>query len=153
LEEEGMENPISKGLKIIFIVHMIISTILGLGLWLVPGRFLLFIGWVPEYVTFAETERRLPGTNLVDPYITRFLGAALLALAYSSFRGWRMQKWIEVALVVQVEALFYILGLLAIIWKLVQYPRPIPAIGYLLFVIITGFAVAWTWALRSHTAK
>lgn len=148
-----MENPISKGLKTIFFVHMILSTILGLGLWLVPGRFLTFVGWVPEYVTYAEADLRMPGTNLVDPYITRFLGAALLALAYSSFRGWRMEKWVEVALVVQLEALFCILGLLAVIWKLVQYPIPIPALGYGLIIMFAGFTVAWLWALRSHTAK
>jgi len=146
-----MEKPYSQGLKIIFIVHGIISGLLGLGLWLIPGRFLTLFGWVPQWVTLVETAVDVPGTTFVDSFITRLLGAALLALAYSSFRGWRMSQWGEVALVVQLESVFCILGVIGMIWSLIQMTRPIPVIAYILVVITAGFTVAWLWARRIHT--
>ena len=85
-----MEKPISSGLKTLFLIHAIISLFFGLAFWLVPGRFLTLVGWVPGLVTYVVegVEVRAPGTVLVDAYIVRGLGAALLALSYASFRGW-----------------------------------------------------------------
>ena len=148
-----MEKPISQGLKNIFLVHAIISGLLGLGLWLVPGKFLTLLGWVPQWVSLAESDVQVPGTTFVDAFITRLLGAALLALAYSSVRGWRTSQWGEVALVVQLESVFCILGLVSMIWSLIQMQRSVPSIGYVLIVVLTGFSVAWFWALRSHTKR
>ena len=148
-----MEKPISQGLKNIFLVHAIISGLLGLGLWLVPGKFLTLLGWVPQWVSLAEADVQVPGTTFVDAFITRLLGAALLALAYSSVRGWRTSQWGEVALVVQLESVFCILGLVSMIWSLIQMQRSVPSIGYVLIVVLTGFSVAWFWALRSHTKR
>ena len=148
-----MEKPISQGLKMIFLVHAIVSAILGLGLWLVPGRLLTLIGWVPEWITVLDTELQVPGTTFVDPFISRLLGAALLALAYTSFQGWRKGQWDKVAQVVQMEAAFCILGFLGLTISLFQTDRNIPAIAYAFVVLLAGFAIVWLWALRAHTKK
>ena len=148
-----MEKPISNGLKTIFLIHAIVSAILGLGLWIVPGRFLTLLGWVPEWIIMVENELQLPGTMLVDSVITRLLGAALLAFAYSGFRGWRMSSWGEVALVVQMEVIFCVLSVFGMIWGLFRMGRVTPVIGYIMVVLMVGFAVAWFWALRTHAKE
>jgi Na+-driven multidrug efflux pump len=61
----------SKSLKYTFLIHVVVSLIFGAALLLAPGRFLGLFGWAP-----------------IDPLISRLLGAALLALAWSSYRGW-----------------------------------------------------------------
>jgi hypothetical protein len=149
------DKMISQGLKYIFLIHAIISVIFGLGLWLIPGSFLTLLGWVPTTVEFtvAGEQGTAPGTVFIDPFITRLLGAALLALAYSSFWGWRMNQWIEVKLVVQTEAVYCILALLGGIWAMIRYTGRIQPIAYVIVVLLAGFTVAWLWALRTHTRE
>ena len=62
----------SRGLRITFLIHAVVAVTTGLLLFLIPGRFLAFIAWAP-----------------IDPIASRLLGAAMLALAWSSLRGWR----------------------------------------------------------------
>jgi hypothetical protein len=147
----NMEKPISQGLKILFLVHAIVSALLGLGLWLVPGRFLTLIGWVPAWVTVLDTDLQVPGTTFVDAFITRLLGTALLALAYSSFRGWRLSQWSEVAQVVQLEIVFCVLGFLSLILSLYQTSLDVATVAYVFLFLLAGFAVAWLWAWRAHS--
>ena len=91
-----------------------------------------------------------PGTAFVDAYIVRGLGAALLALAYASFRGWRASRWDEVALVVELEIVFVFLGLIGMIASMFLSTKPMPAFGWVEIVVLAGFAVAWLWACRVH---
>lgn len=148
-----MDKTISRGLKYIFLIHAIISVIFGLGVWLIPGRFMTFLGWVQPIVEFTVggVTGKAPGTVFVDPFVTRLLGAALLALAYSSFQGWRVSQWVEVKLIVQLEAIFCILGILGGIWALTQTVGPIPPIAYAILGLLALYTVAWLWALRIHS--
>lgn len=148
-----MDKPISSGLKTLFLVHAIIALLFGLAFWLVPGRFLTLIGWVPQSVirVVNEVEAQLPGTVLVDAYIVRGLGAALLALSYASFRGWRKSRWEEVSLVVELEIAFVSLGLLGMIATMILSRKPIHVFAWLEAVVLAGFFIAWLWAWRSHT--
>ena len=161
---EIMDKPVSQSLKNIFLIHAILSVLVGVGLWLIPGRFLTFAGWVPEIVEMVvlETVVQAPGTFRVDPFITRAFGAALLALAYSSYLGWRSRNWEQVALIVKSEAVFCILALTGFIASLMirisRNPRPIteqlqnfPVVGWVEMIVLAGFALAWIWALRAHT--
>ena len=148
-----MGKQISPGLKIIFLVHTIISLILGLGLWVIPGRFLTLLGWVPEWIPILDTSQQVPGTTLVDPFITRLLGSALLALAYASFQGYRKSEWIDVAILVQLEVVFCVLGLIGMIWSLIPFSESTQGIAYLMMVMLAGFAVAWIWALIIHNKE
>ena len=72
----------SKALKTTFLVHAIFAALGGGILLLIPGRFLLWLGWAP-----------------IDPIMSRLFGAALLALAWSSFQGWRAREWAQVFLI------------------------------------------------------
>ena len=144
-----MDKPISSGLRTTFLVHWIFAGILGAALLLVPGRLLSLLGWVPQMVPLPQSELSVPGTTFIDATMTRALGAALLALAFSSFLGWRAGKWGEVSLLVQTELVYCVLALLALITRLfLTTDRPMPVIGYVMMLVLLAFAIAWGLALR-----
>jgi hypothetical protein len=118
----------SRLLKVTFLVHMVAAAIVGGLLLVIPGRFLGWVGWAP-----------------IDPILSRFLGAALLALAWGSFRGWRTSEREEVAVLIEVEAAFSLLACLALLRHLFlgQWPAGVWA----LFVVLALFSVAWVVAL------
>lgn len=138
-----MSPNISTGLRTTFLVHMIIAAVLGIALLIIPGRTLTLLGWVPRTFEVPQTELTAPGTTFVDPVISRVLGAALLALAVSSFQGWRARKWDEVALLVQLELAFSILGFIAILGGWFNMDRAMPVIGWVLMLTLIVFAAAW----------
>jgi hypothetical protein len=146
-----MDRTISAGLRTTFLVHAIVAVVFGAALWLVPGRFLTLVGWVQESFTIDGTEITAPGTLFVDGVITRLLGAVLLALAFSSYQGWRTQEWAKVALVVQLEAVFCLLSVIAgLMVVLFLREDPLPLFGWLTLVLLAAFGAAWILALRRH---
>jgi hypothetical protein len=62
---------VSEALKTTFPVHAVVSLLAGVPLLIVPGQTLTGLGWVS-----------------IDRLASLVLAAALLALAWSSFRGW-----------------------------------------------------------------
>jgi uncharacterized membrane protein len=143
-----MDKPLSNWLRTTFLVHGIISAILGIALFLVPGRTLTILGWIPEWVQLPESDINIPGQTFVDPVLIRLLGVALLAVAWSSFRGWRAQQRSEVEIIIQMEAVFSVLGVVAFLGGFLMMDRPTPVIGYVFTMILVLFAVAWVMALR-----
>ena len=83
----------SKSLRYTFLVHAVVALLFGAALLAAPGRTLGLFGWAP-----------------VDPLLSRVLGAALLALAWGSFRGFRAAERWQVALLVELEAVFCVLA-------------------------------------------
>lgn len=142
-----MEKTISNSLRTIFLVHMIISLVLGAALWLVPGRTLTFLGWIPETVELPELGVSTPGTTFVDNVITRLLGAALLALAFSSFRGWRAERWEQIALVVQLEFVFCAIALIGSLAGF-YLRNEVPVFGWVVAALLAIFTLLWGWVLR-----
>ncbi len=118
----------SRLLKVLFPVHMIVAAIVGALLLVIPGRFLGWVGWAP-----------------IDPIISRFLGAALLALAWGSFRGWRAAEWQQVSILVEVEVAFSLLAGAGLLRHILFGHWPLGAWG--LFVVLALFFVAWVVAL------
>lgn len=114
----------SKALNITFLIHAIVSVVGGLLLLIIPGRTLLFFGWAP-----------------IDPIISRLLGAALLALAWSSFRGWQATERVQVQILVELEAVFTVLACVGLLRHLL-FARYLPIV-WLLFAVFAVFAVAW----------
>ena len=151
-----MDRPIPNGLRTTFLIHLVIAAILGVALFLVPGRTLNLLGWVPDFVQLPNTDQSVPGQTFVDPVVTRTLGAALLALALSSWRGWSgsapARKWGEVALLVELETVFNALGVLAVLAGVFLTNRSMPVIGWLLLVVQIAFAVAFGMAWRQSRA-
>jgi hypothetical protein len=143
-----MDVPISNSLRTTFLIHMIVGLVLGAALWLVPGRSLTLLGWVPDQVQLPQTELSVPGQTFVDPVVTRLLGAALLALGYASFLGWRSSRREQVSLLVQMEFVYCVLATIAILVGIFTMSRPAPLIGWVLAAMLAAFAVAWGLALR-----
>jgi hypothetical protein len=143
-----MDRTISSNLRTIFMVHMIIALILGAALWLVPGRALELLGWVDEMVPLPESEVSVPGGTFVDGVITRLLGAAMLALAYGSWRASRALRWEQIAPVVELELVFSTLGLVGALAGLYLLERPVPLIGWVIAALLAIFTLLWGWSLR-----
>lgn len=144
-----MNQSISRGLHITFLVHAIIAVVIGAVLWLVPGQGLSLLDWVPETTPVPNTDVTIDGTFLVDPILDRLFGAALLAMAFSSFQGWRAKEWGSVELLVQSEAVFCILAVIAILAALIL-GRPFNWIRWVTLAIFAVFAVAWGVAYWRH---
>ena len=114
----------SKSLRVIFLIHAIVSAVLGVLFLVVPGRFLGLFGWAP-----------------IDPITSRLLGAALLALAWGSYRGWRAAEKAQVAILIEVEAAFCVLASLGILRHLVVASWPWYV--WLLFAGFVAWAIVW----------
>ena len=118
----------SKALKSTFLVHSLVSLVVGALLLIAPGRVLGTLGWAP-----------------IDPIISRLLGAALLALAWSSFRGWQATERRQVAIVLEMEVVFTVLGCVALLRHLLFSRYPL--VPWLVFAILLVFAAAWIFFL------
>jgi len=114
----------SRLLKVTFFVHMLVAVVLGVPLLVIPGRFLNWVGWAPT-----------------EPILTRILGAALLALAWGSFLGWRARERARVAILIETDAVFCVLGSVGVLRHLVIANYPL--IAWALFAILAAFAVVW----------
>jgi hypothetical protein len=118
----------SKSLRYTFLIHTVVSLIFGAALLLAPGRVLGIFGWAP-----------------IDPLITRLFGAALLALAWSSLRGWQSADRSHVQTLVEMELVFTVLGCLGLLRHLLiaWYPYYV----WLVFGVLLVFVIAWLYAL------
>ena len=123
----------AKWLKVLFPVHAVVALVAGVPLLLAPGRFLGWAGWAP-----------------VDPLLTRLLGAALIALAWSSFRAWRARGWSQVAVLVEVEAIFTVLSCAGLLRHLLKANYTLLVWGP--FAVLLAFALAWIAAYVHHTS-
>ena len=121
----------SKSLRYTFLVHALVAVIFGGPLLLAPGRWLQLFEWAP-----------------IDPLLSRALGAALLALAYASYRGWRAAGWDEVAWLVQTEAIFTTLASIGFLRHLLVASWPF--VVWFNFAVYALFAIAWIIALITH---
>ena len=124
----------SRGLKITFLVHCIVSLIFGILLYPKPGIWVTLVNWSP-----------------FDPTMTRLMAAALLALAVSSWFGYRAARWEEVRIVVQMEIAFAGLGALAGLYGVLFVHAP--AFAWVVTVIMAAFAVAWIYFYFKRPAQ
>jgi hypothetical protein len=123
----------SKSLKYTFGIHAIVSLIFGAALLLAPGRTLGLFGWSP-----------------VDPLMSRGLGAALLGLAWGSFRAWQATERKQVAILVEAEAVFCVLACVGLLRHVLAFAYPWYVWG--ITVIFAAFAIAWILALVRRQA-
>jgi hypothetical protein len=143
-----MDAPISNSLRVTFLIHTILAVVLGATLWIIPGRILTLLGWVPEQVLLPQSTLSIPGATFVDGVLTRVLGAALLALGYASFLGWRATRREQVKLLVQEEFVYCVLGTIAFLAGIFTMDRAVPVIGWVMTAILIIFSVVWGLALR-----
>jgi len=128
----------SKALKVTFLIHAVVAALTGIPLLIIPGTFLSLIGWQAMLGAFAWEN--------TDPFAARLLGAALLALAWSSFRGWRATDRAQAAILVEMEAVFTVAGTAGLLRHLLV-PALIfgwwPVVGWITVAVLVIFAVAW----------
>jgi hypothetical protein len=124
----------SRGLKITFSIHAIVAIVFGIVLYLQPGLWATLVKWTP-----------------FDASMTRVYGAALLALAVSSWLGYRAARWEEVRILVMMEIAFTVLSTVGALWGLLF--RGAPAFGWVAVVIWVAFAVAWIYFYLRRPAQ
>jgi hypothetical protein len=122
----------TKALRTTFLVHSIVFVLVGAALLLFPGRVLVLLNWTP-----------------IEPIVVRLLGAALLGLAWSSYRGWRATQRSQVAIVLELEAAFAVLGCIGLLRHLLTSRWPL--IVWVVFAVLLAFAVAWIVLLVRRT--
>jgi threonine/homoserine/homoserine lactone efflux protein len=114
----------SKYLKGLFLVHAIVGVIVGLPLLLAPGRAADFLQWAP-----------------VDPLVTRMFGAALLALAVGSARGFLAREKAQVKTILEMDIVFCALSAAGLARHL--FKASYPAIVWVIFGTFLVFGLAW----------
>jgi hypothetical protein len=118
----------SRMLKLALLIHMIVSVILGVLLLVIPGRFLTWLGWVPN-----------------DPIISRVLGAALLAMSWGDWRVWRRSARAEARLLVEMHLGFAVLAGIGMLRHLLAGGWPVMV--WMVFGVFGLFALIWLGVL------
>ena len=114
----------TQGLRTTFLLHALVALAFGLVMYLAPVWFGAIIQWTP-----------------LDPLMTSFMGAALLALGVSSAFGYRAAHWEDVRILVIAEAVFTVTGTVTALYYLIFVGAPLFAwVPTLLWGL---FAVAW----------
>jgi lysophospholipase L1-like esterase len=124
----------SKGLKITFLIHAIVTLVFGTVLYLRPVSWALLVNWTP-----------------FDSDMNRICGAALLALSVSSWFGYRAKQWEEVRVLVLMQITLSVLSIVGELWGLLF--RNTPAFAWLAVVIWVAFAVAWIYFYLRQSAQ
>ena len=119
-----VEKQIPYALKITFLVHFVVAVVFGLVFLLVPEMF-----------------GGMMGAPIKEPSTFRLVGAALMAFAASSWFAYRETVWDRVKIVVQMEIVWTILGVLAMLYGLIF--EGLPAGDWMNVVILGAFAVAF----------
>ena len=124
----------SRALKITFLIHAVVAFAVGAPLLIIPGRVLWWFGW------------DIWGS--IDTLTSRVVGGALVALAWSSFRGWRATERAQGAVLIEMEAAFFTLTSIGWLYKLVVTPPwPYHVRVWIVFAILVLFSVAWIFLL------
>jgi hypothetical protein len=117
-----LEKQIPYGLKITFLIHFVVAVVFGLAFFFLTSYF---------------------GGTMGAPFreFTRLVGAALIAFAAGSWFAYRETVWERVKIVVQMEIVFTILGVLAVLYGLIF--EGLPTEEGVSAVILGAFAVAF----------
>ena len=115
----------SKYLKGLFGIHAVVALLLGVPLLLAPGRTLDLFNWFPQ-----------------DPMLSRLLGAALIALAVGSIRGFMDSAGAVTKTIIEMDLVFCVLGAIGFARHLFGSAN-YDAIIWAIFGMLVAFAVAW----------
>jgi len=122
-----VEKQIPYGLKITFLVHIIVAGIFGLVFLLIPDVYAKLTGLPVQEWAMS---------------IGRMLGAAQLGLSVSSWFAYKETLWERVKIVVKMEVVWSILGTLAAVYGVIF--GGFPVVYWTNVVIMAAFAVAFT---------
>jgi hypothetical protein len=110
-----------------FLVHAIVGLVFGVA-----------------YLLFPETVADMLNINLQggDPYV-RFIGAAILGYAASSWLGYMAEEWLEVKIIVQAEIPWMLLAAVLSLWFVID--GTLTAMMWVSFIITALFFVAFAF--------
>jgi len=111
-----------------FLIQAAVFFASGALLLTIPGQVLSRLGWAP-----------------IDPLASRLLGAALLAMAWGSFRGCMATERARVAILMEMEVAFNGLAGLALLRHLLAGGWPL--VPWLVLVVFLAFALQWIYHL------
>ena len=120
-----MEKQITGGLKYTFLIHGIMMSIFALIYLFIPVFWGDLTGCLSNQV----------------PQVFRLFGTAILGYAISSFLAFRESSWETVKIVAQMECIITVLFPIVILLALLFWE--LPAIGWMYFVVMCGFALAF----------
>ena len=120
-----MEKQITAGLRYTFLVHGITMSIFALTYLFIPVLWGDLTGCLSNQV----------------PQVFRLFGTAILGFAISSFLAFRETSWDKVKIVAQMECIITILFPIVILLGLLLWG--LPAIAWMYFVVMSGFAIAF----------
>ncbi len=120
-----MEKQITAGLRYTFLVHGIMMSIFALTYLFIPVLWGDLTGCLSNQV----------------PQVFRLFGTAILGFAISSFLAFRETSWDKVKIVAQMECIITILFPIVILLGLLLWG--LPAIAWMYFVVMSGFAIAF----------
>jgi len=120
-----MEKQITAGLRYTFLVHGIMMSIFALTYLFIPVLWGDLTGCLSNQV----------------PQVFRLFGTAILGFAISSFLAFRETSWDKVKIVAQMECIITILFPIVILLGLLLWR--LPAIAWMYFVVMSGFAIAF----------
>jgi uncharacterized protein YjeT (DUF2065 family) len=122
---KDMERHVTAGLKYTFLVHGIMMSIFGL-----------------IYIFFPLLWGELTGClSSQTPGVFRLLGATLLGLALGSLLAYPETSWDRTRIVAQMQCVTNIL--FSVVILVVFFTTGLPTIGWMYFVVMTGFAIAF----------
>jgi len=120
-----LSKEISKGLKYVLLIHFILGIIIGVVFLFFPEQYCLLFGIV-----------------ISDHGMYRLIGAASLALGFSSYLAYKKNDWDVVKLFVQVEFVWLVGANIGMIWWLFT-GGPIMAwiieVMFILFLVVFLF--------------
>jgi hypothetical protein len=120
-----MEKQMTAGLRWTFLVHGIMMAVFAAIYLFVPVLWGDLTGCLSNQV----------------PQVFRMFGTAILGLAISSFLATRETSWDRVKIVAQMECILNLLFPIVILLGLFFWD--LPAIAWMYFVVMSGFAVAF----------
>ena len=77
------------------------------------------------------------------PQVFRLFGTAILGYATSSFLSYRENSWEKVKIVAQMDSIITILFTIVLVLALTFWD--LPSIGWMYFVVMSGFAIAFNY--------
>ena len=122
-----MDRKITPGLRGTFLVHSIMMTMFAITYMFFPVLWGDITGCLSNQV----------------PQIFRLLGTAILGYAISSFLAYKATSWDSVRIVTQMECIITVLFPIVILLALLLWD--LPAIGWMYFVVMSGFAIAFNY--------
>ena len=120
------DRRVPSGLKTTFLVHAIISGVVGL-----------------QHVVAPRWWTDLAGMEITITVTWRVIGAAVIGFAVASWLAYREDLWERVRIVVVMEIVWSVVGALVIAWGIVA--EGAPPLEWLNVAILACFAVLFTF--------